>query len=650
MNLNLAKPVEARNIRPFGYTVFLLAITTVFALQMIRVLLNGLVFYLRESQGMDTISVGLYAFLTFLTAFSATVFHRILGDRASLTFTAGGLAILRLAEQFVTSPLLDLALSTVGTVLFLLFIPIFTGRLRAIGTSTGQTLAIGILLGIAIDTATKGIFGTLDLSWHQNWIVHSVMIILVSIQGALIWTFCKKERIETRGSSIRDALPLLGIGPLIFLSLMWFQNIGQQTTILGWSQPWVFLWIGIGNSLSIILVLLINSLSRRPPIWLILLPAILLPFSLLIEWSGGLGAFTLFFGQLALAALFAVSAITLFSGPPKSGLSGDTIIGSVGMLAFMMLMFGYYAQYDIDIPVTTNIIYIIPSILLSTVGLLSYRKLPLGKTQAAVPWGVCVAVVLLLLLPVGYLIRSDDPQSVVGEGFPVRVMSYNVHQGFNTEGLLDMEELTRIIQRQQPDIVALQEISRGWVIDGAFDMLTWLSQELDMPFVWGPSADSVWGNAILSRYPISWSDNIAMPNNDMLLLKRSMTIANIDIGAGESLWILATHLHHIENEPQIRNVQVKAILEQWDERQSAVILGDLNATPGDGEINLLRESGLLDAFKESGNTQKGYTYPSYAPIERIDYIWISPDLSARNFVVGQSQGSDHMPVSATISR
>ena len=319
-------------------------------------------------------------------------------------------------------------------------------------------------------------------------------------------------------------------------------------------------------------------------------------------------------------------------------------------MVFMILTFCYYAQYDIDIPVTTNIIYIVPTILLSLVGLLSYRKLPLEKANAAIPWGVCVAMTFLFLLPAGYLIRSDNPQPVVGQGFPVRVMSYNLHQGFNTEGLLDMKELARTIRKEQPDIVALQEISRGWVIDGAFDMLIWLSRELDMTYVWGPSADSIWGNAILSRYPISWSDNIAMPNNGMLLLKRSMTLARIDIGAGESLWVLATHLHHIENEPQIRNVQVEAMVKQWDRKQSAVILGDLNARPVDEEIDLLRESGLIDTFKESGNMQEGYTYPSYAPIERIDYIWISTDLTAQNFVVGKSQGSDHLPVSVTINR
>ena len=119
--MNLTKLKVWMSGRAFGCSVLLLALTTVFASQMIRVLLNGLVFYLRESQGLSTVSVGLYAFLTFLTAFLAAILHRILGGKTSLIITAGGLAILRLAEQFVTAPVLDLMLSTIGTILFLLW-------------------------------------------------------------------------------------------------------------------------------------------------------------------------------------------------------------------------------------------------------------------------------------------------------------------------------------------------------------------------------------------------------------------------------------------------------------------------------------------------------------------------------------------------
>ena len=83
-------------------------------------------------------------------------------------------------------------------------------------------------------------------------------------------------------------------------------------------------------------------------------------------------------------------------------------------------------------------------------------------------------------------------------------------------------------------------------------MLVWLSQRLDMPYVWGPAADSVWGNAILSRYPMSDPLTEPMPNNSQLHLKRSFTSARIDIGNGESLNVIATHLHNRPEEGHLR--------------------------------------------------------------------------------------------------
>ena len=92
----------------------------------------------------------------------------------------------------------------------------------------------------------------------------------------------------------------------------------------------------------------------------------------------------------------------------------------------------------------------------------------------------------MLALPLGYLGFWEEPRSEAAGGLPVRVMSYNLHQGFDTGGSLAIEEQAKVIEEAGPDIVALQEVSRGWVVDGSFDMLVWLSRRLDMPSSGGP--------------------------------------------------------------------------------------------------------------------------------------------------------------------
>ena len=166
--------------------------------------------------------------------------------------------------------------------------------------------------------------------------------------------------------------------------------------------------------------------------------------------------------------------------------------------------------------------------------------------------------ILLLVLPVASVLTWRETKVTAGDGFPIRIMTYNLHNGFNTDGYLDMETLAKVIEKNHPDIIALQEISRGWVISGRLDMLTWLSQRLDMSCVSGPTADPLWGNAILSRFPIIEFNNYELPPRDLFIL-RGFTSVVIDIGGGDSLQVIATHFHHLEKDSNIRQLQSPVI-------------------------------------------------------------------------------------------
>ena len=102
-----------------------MALTIAFGLQLIRTLLADLVFYLRDSVGAAPALTGVFALGIFSLAFLALHLRRLLGPRDALIATAGGVATLRLAEQILMSPAADLALASLGTALFLMFVPIY---------------------------------------------------------------------------------------------------------------------------------------------------------------------------------------------------------------------------------------------------------------------------------------------------------------------------------------------------------------------------------------------------------------------------------------------------------------------------------------------------------------------------------------------
>ena len=276
-------------------------------------------------------------------------------------------------------------------------------------------------------------------------------------------------------------------------------------------------------------------------------------------------------------------------------------------------------------------------------------SLPLTRSFSTSGIPVLVAGLVLLLVPAGYWISWSQPEASERAAFPVRVMSYNLHQGFDQDGYLAIRDLADVIKAEDPGIVALQEVSRGWVINGAFDMLPWLSRELDMPYVWAPAADSVWGNAILSKYPIVESSVQPMPNNSDIPMDRGYATAVISLDDSTSLTVLATHLHHVRDEGRLRMPQVKALLDAWGGRERTVLMGDLNAQPSDPEMALLEEAGLVDAFAASPESDgPGYTFPAKDPRTRIDYIWVSPDLRPTDFSISGGTASDHLAVAATV--
>jgi endonuclease/exonuclease/phosphatase family metal-dependent hydrolase len=196
--------------------------------------------------------------------------------------------------------------------------------------------------------------------------------------------------------------------------------------------------------------------------------------------------------------------------------------------------------------------------------------------------------------------------------------------------------------------VALQEVWRGWVVNGSIDMLAWLSQRLDMPYVYGATTGPLWGNALLSRCPILESGAQELSPQD-LLITRGFVWARLDVGDGQDLSVVNTHYHHPEEDNAIRGAQTKEVLASLDGKDRAVFLGYLNTRLGEGPLEMLSQAGLSEAMELVG-LKPGFTTPPANPQHRINYSWVSSDLRVLNVEIPRSLASDHLPVVATIAQ
>ena len=110
---------------------------------------------------------------------------------------------------------------------------------------------------------------------------------------------------------------------------------------------------------------------------------------------------------------------------------------------------------------------------------------------------------------------------------PLRILSYNVHKGFNADNRrFLLEEIREGIRRVNADIVFLQEVvgqnrqnaqkHSNWVDAGQFE---YLADSVWSHYAYGRNAvyqHGHHGNAILSKYPI-----IAVDNVDISVMRRS---------------------------------------------------------------------------------------------------------------------------------
>ena len=612
----------------------------VMGMQLLRLFIGSLVWYLRDTVGVSAISLAPYAFGTFLLALLAPLLWRLAGPRIALRISAGGVAAIRLVEQFITDPGVDLWLSMAGMAAFLLYLPTFLGHLRATSDNAAPRWAYGFALGLATDTALRGAAGTVDLTWDTSLVPTLTTAIISAIAFWAVWKEPAPDPDAGSETAWSGAVALISIGAFLLLELLIFQSPGLLGELSGIGPYGAFLVVMVGNLLMVMGIF--YALARPETFRTSLALAAGVYLVLAIVASGRAGAAVLLTSLVSQFVLgWGWGLLSVRTSPAKHrGLVRTGTMLPLGMVLFLVLVFAFYLSLDIALPFPRSAIPPATAGLYGLFLIFATRGLqvPDPEGDAFPVWtaGVLVGVPLVMWILAGPLPTPDPPT-----GEPVRVMTYNLHSAFNSHGRHDPEGIAQVIEDSGADIVGLQEVTRDRMLDGASDLVTWLSQRLDMPIIFDGTEEPHWGNALLSRLPILDHGTRELPR-DGSLIGRGYTWAEIDVGASEPLLVINTHLHQVEEDNDVRLVQVPVLLEFWDGRPNTVLMGDLNAKPEWPEMALLREAGLIDSWEESG-AGPGLTWPATNPDKRIDYVWHSADLTGSGAEVLRTLASDHLP-------
>ncbi len=623
------------------------ALTILLGVQLLRALFPLLLYVLGDRMGWTAVGIGALAFIVFTASFLAEFLRRAVGARVLLLVTVLGVGITRLALQlWPNAPLAYLILCLVGAICFVLFFPVYLAALRPRDRQEVVTFVYGLQVGFILVVLFNGLYNSYEFNWQSGWLNGLLAAVLVLLQLACLAFFLNKlpPAATDQDAPFRQAVPWAMIGPFLFLQLLFFLNLAQLSAIGGWQLP---LTMALALLAGLAGLAVMGYVAMRGLHWLVVLVLGLALLALVwfAESSPVVTAVTLIFGQMVLAGILMLVLLNMREGEGRAHtIRNLTIANGIGWILFVIFIFLYYAGYTL--PLFPNTILPPVGILLVVLAGAAASQTMRQSGDAVVFRSGLILVLVLLAAVVFKWVTWETAVSTPAPGSPVRVLVYNLHNGINPWGQLDLEAIAQTIESENPDVIALQEVSRGWIVNGSADMLQWLGQRLDMPYVWGPTESGNWGNAVFSRYPIITSEVHALPTEE-LLLHRGFIWTEIDTGTAVPLNLINTHYHQLDEDSAIRVQQTEALLDFWNGRAHTLLMGDLNATPDTPEMQLLRDAGFTDAIDAAGITP-GYTYSSTDPNRRLDYIWYTADISASEVVINPSTASDHLGVAATV--
>jgi endonuclease/exonuclease/phosphatase family metal-dependent hydrolase len=227
----------------------------------------------------------------------------------------------------------------------------------------------------------------------------------------------------------------------------------------------------------------------------------------------------------------------------------------------------------------------------------------------------------------------------------LRAMTYNIHSGFGRHGH-DLHSILRVIESEQADLVALQEVDFALRRSGFVNQAQWLADHLSMhAIIGGTRRQGRYGNALLTRWPTTFVMNhnlTVRPHPGRACLEAHLTTPK------GTLRCYVTHLGLV---PRERMTQVKRLTREimatdgGDE--PALLMGDFNAVSRSRVSRFLRNR-FTDAFAASGNGRAA-TFHARLRGVRVDYIYTAGLTPITSHVVvtrWSSRASDHLPVVA----
>jgi endonuclease/exonuclease/phosphatase family metal-dependent hydrolase len=233
-----------------------------------------------------------------------------------------------------------------------------------------------------------------------------------------------------------------------------------------------------------------------------------------------------------------------------------------------------------------------------------------------------------------------------------RIATYNIHKGRGLDGRTRVERIARVLEKINPDIVALQEVVNHEGLSIEDHQASFLAERLGHSFAIGKTREhhgGIYGNVTLSR----WRFELVRQVDLTVSGREERGVLRTDIRIGQHLvHVFNVHLgtaHHERRTQAVRLMDVD-LLCSVDISGPRIVLGDFNDwTHGLVTRTLSAEFHFGDL---ATHLPRARNYPAILPLVHLDHIYCDYKIQVAGVRFQRDRrsliASDHLPLVADL--
>ncbi|MCX7031462.1 MAG: endonuclease/exonuclease/phosphatase family protein [Spirochaetes bacterium] len=489
---------------------------------------------------------------------------RILDSRGFRVIT-GGLALVSWAISLPLDTRWRMLATGVGCGCFLLYLACHVRQSSRSAAEHGAALGFGVLLSILLRSLHSG-----NLLLNEGWSLVLGAAIAVLALSLLLGSRARTEQPDTAAAKIGFPRSLgLCLGLFSVLILVYFA-FTSPTVIARWGEVSdatvtavqavalaVFLgaWLGVPGfhgrlspvallawNVLFILALALTLLLRQPRFSVTAVyPLYAADPDLVVR----IAFWTMLVLHPVIYTDFALLAGALHSARP----SPRKLAVGFGLSAVFLLLLAlgqiFTTVYDY-IPVIGPwfrdrfwLVIVFPAVIAALSLLLVKRDAYVKNQKSSFQPGWLVAGAIVAGASILLAGLSAARPMPAPKGDVLRVLTYNIQQGYGKNGEKNFKKQLEVIRQLDPDVIGLQETDTARIAGGNSDIVRYFADGLALYSYYGPTPVSgTFGVALLSRYPIRNPRTFFMPSRG-----EQTACIEADVAVGDTLVrVLVTHL------------------------------------------------------------------------------------------------------------